>query len=99
MDRVTLKLKRSTLKGIVALCYVTGESLRRTFEYEHLEPHERRDVFARWNQVTADALAGHHSSSLPLMALVTIFVVLQYSNLVYSLIFNDWSFTYRRTIK
>jgi len=54
MDRFALKLKRLTLKAIVALCYVTGESLRRTFEYEHLEPHERRAVFARWNQVRRD---------------------------------------------
>jgi len=43
--------------------------------------------------------ASGYGSSLPLMALVTVFAVLQCSNLVYSLIFNDWSFTYRRTIK
>ena len=55
MDNVTMKLKISTLKAIVALCYVTGESLRRTFEHECLEPHERRTVFDRWHQVRRDS--------------------------------------------
>ncbi len=55
MDSVMLKLKISTLKAIVALCYVTGESLRRTFEYEYLEPRERRAVFARWHRVRGDS--------------------------------------------
>lgn len=51
MDNVTLKLQISTLKAIVALCHVTGESLRQTFEHGHLEPNERRAVFVQWSQV------------------------------------------------
>lgn len=51
MENVRLKLKISTLKAAVALSYVAGESLRTTFEYECLKPHERRAVFARWYQV------------------------------------------------
>jgi len=55
MDNVTLKLQISTLKAIVALCHVTGESLRQTFEHGHLEPNERRAVFVRWCQVRRDS--------------------------------------------
>jgi hypothetical protein len=55
MDSVTLKLKISTLKAIVALCYITGESLQRTFENEHLDPRERRAVFALWHRVRRDS--------------------------------------------
>ncbi len=51
MDNVTLKLQISILKAIVALCHVTGESLRQTFEHGHLEPNEKRAVFVRWCQV------------------------------------------------
>jgi hypothetical protein len=54
MDNVRLKLKISTLKAVVALSYVAGDSLRTTFEYEGLKPHERRAVFARWHQVRRD---------------------------------------------
>lgn len=55
MDNVTLKLQISTLKAIVALCHVTGESLRQTFEHGRLEPNERRAVFVRWCQVRQDS--------------------------------------------
>jgi hypothetical protein len=55
MDSVTLNLKISTLKAIVALCYITGESLGRTIEHGHLEPRERRAVFARWRRVRRDS--------------------------------------------
>lgn len=51
MDNVTLKLQISTLKAIVALCHVTGELLRETFEHGCLGPNERRAVFVRWCQV------------------------------------------------
>jgi hypothetical protein len=51
MENITLKLKVSTLKAILSLSCVTGESLRTTFEHECLGPHERRAVFARWHQV------------------------------------------------
>jgi len=51
MDNVTLKLQISTLKAIVALYDLTGESLRETFEHGHLKPSERRAVFVRWCQV------------------------------------------------
>ncbi len=51
MDNVMLKLQISTLKAIVALCHVTGDLLRETFEYDCLEPNERRGVFVRWCQV------------------------------------------------
>lgn len=51
MDNVMLKLQISTLKAIVALCHVSGESLRQTFEHGHLEPKERRAVFVQWCQV------------------------------------------------
>ncbi len=55
MDAVRLKLKISTLKALVALSSVAGESLRTTFEYECLKPHERRAVFIRWRQVRQDS--------------------------------------------
>ena len=55
IDNFTLKLQISTLKAIVALCHVTGESLRQTFEHGHLEPNERRAVFVRWCQVRQDS--------------------------------------------
>jgi hypothetical protein len=55
MDSVLLRLKISTLEAIVALCYIAGESLRRTSEHECLEPHERCAVFARWRQVRLDS--------------------------------------------
>ena len=55
MDNFTLKLQISTLKAIVALCHMTGESLRQTFEHGHLEPNERRAVFVRWCQVRQDS--------------------------------------------
>jgi hypothetical protein len=64
MDSVTLKLKILTLKVIVALSYVTGESLRRTFEHECLELHERRTVFARWHQVRRDCEAARSALEL-----------------------------------
>jgi hypothetical protein len=51
MRNVKLKLKVSTLKAIVALSYVAGDSLRTTFEHDSLSPLERRAVFARWRQV------------------------------------------------
>lgn len=51
MDNFTLKLQISTLKAIVALCDVTGESLRQTFEHGRFDPNERRAVFVRWCQV------------------------------------------------
>lgn len=54
MDSLSLKLKISTLKTVVALSYVTGESLRTTFEHERLKPRERHAVFARWHQVRRD---------------------------------------------
>jgi len=55
MENVRLKLKISTLKAAIALSYAAGESLRTTFEYECLKPHERRAVFARWHQVRRDS--------------------------------------------
>jgi hypothetical protein len=51
MENVSLKLKVSTLRAIVSLSCAAGESLRTTFEHDCLNPHERRAVFARWNQV------------------------------------------------
>ena len=55
MDSVRLKLKISTLKAVVALSCVSGESLRTTFEYGCLKPQERRAVFAQWHKVRQDS--------------------------------------------
>lgn len=51
MENVSRKLKVSTLRAIVSLSCVSGESLRTTFEHDGLNPQERRAVFARWHQV------------------------------------------------
>jgi len=51
MSTIRLKLKISTLKAIVVLCRITGESLQRSFADECMEPHERRAIFAQWIRV------------------------------------------------
>lgn len=51
MSTMRLNLKISTLKAIVVLCRITGESLQRSFADEHTEPHERRAIFAQWMRV------------------------------------------------
>jgi hypothetical protein len=50
MDRFTLKLEVSTLRAIVRLCRITGDSLRSTFEDECMGQRDRRAIFARWSQ-------------------------------------------------
>jgi hypothetical protein len=51
MSTITLTLKIFTLKGIVIVCRITGESLQRSFLDECMEPHERRAIFAQWIRV------------------------------------------------
>ena len=55
LDTVRLKLKISTLKAIVALSCVSGQSLRASFEDECLLPDQRRAVFTRWSRVRHDS--------------------------------------------
>lgn len=50
MDTVMLKLEISTLRAIVALCQITGDSLRSSFEDECIDQEDRRAIFARWSQ-------------------------------------------------
>ena len=51
MSTIGLKLNISTLKAIVVLCRITGESLRRSFADERIESHERCAIFAQWIRV------------------------------------------------
>jgi hypothetical protein len=51
MSTIKLTLNISILKAIVVLCRITGESLRRSFADEYMEPHERRAIFAQWIRV------------------------------------------------
>ncbi len=51
MSAIRLKVKISTLKEIVVLCRITGESLQRSFAAECMEAHERRAIFAEWMRV------------------------------------------------
>jgi hypothetical protein len=54
MNEVMLKLEISTLKGIVALCRLTKESLESSFTEGHTEPHDRLAISGRWVRVRSN---------------------------------------------
>jgi hypothetical protein len=68
MNTVMLNLETSTLRAVVALCRITGDSLRKTFEDEWTDQKERRAIFSRWSQVRQTSFQAQEAlDALPLL--------------------------------
>jgi len=67
MDTAMLKLQILTLRAVVALCRITGDSLRKTFADEWTDQKERRAIFYRWSQVRRTSFGAQEAlDALPL---------------------------------
>jgi hypothetical protein len=51
VKRLMLGLEISTLRAIIAVCRLTGDSLRNSFENGSADADGRREIFARWQHV------------------------------------------------
>jgi hypothetical protein len=54
MSEISLKLEFSTLKAVVVLFRLTGQSLQRSLEDGRIESHDRCAIFARWMRARRD---------------------------------------------